>query len=525
MKPLQILFVDDEHFVIRGINSLIDWKSNGFTEPLAAHSGEAALALMERQPVDVVITDVKMAPMDGLELLREIKRRGYKCEVIILSCHSEYALSRAAIQNGACDYLFKPEMMPEDILRSVKAAAERLAMRQTEDQKVEHLRERLTEKEASVKHAVLLDLMDGRRMTLAQFQEELRPFPLAFPPDAVDVALIRVTDPKVAFSGGKTEYQFKSEVLAKITQALDPPGAYETLARDAMHYLLICASELSALHSRQRLRKQIYMIFDSLRTDLHLEAVCGVARLRQPIVALGEIYGQAYACATHAMRAGLVVFHDELPIAPQNDGSWIGELLQMYADMRQEDHDARIRRIFGLINQRTEVSREMLIELSAGILSMLLEGPGKEAGALSLVYERQERLFSNLYSLFTIDMFEDYLLTAAHAAESGGNIKRLEIKRACAYLHKNLSNPALSLNEVAHHAGMSKNYFSLIFKEETGEGFAQYLTRIRLESAQELMRTTSMKVYQIAEAVGFSDWRYLTRVYKKQFGHNLTGQR
>jgi hypothetical protein len=72
----------------------------------------------------------------------------------------------------------------------------------------------------------------------------------------------------------------------------------------------------------------------------------------------------------------------------------------MYAAMPREDHDARIRRFSALINQQAEVSREMLVELSAGILSILLEGAGTAADALSMVFGRQDACFSNLYTLY-----------------------------------------------------------------------------------------------------------------------------
>jgi two-component system response regulator YesN len=113
MKPLQILLVDDEHFVIRGINSLIDWEGNGFPEPLADHSGEAALALMERQPVDIVDHRCEMAPMDGLGIAAGDQGAGdTNAKSSSSACHSEYAYSARGHSKRCLRLLFKPEMMP-----------------------------------------------------------------------------------------------------------------------------------------------------------------------------------------------------------------------------------------------------------------------------------------------------------------------------------------------------------------------------------------------------------------------------
>ncbi len=97
-----------------------------------------------------------------------------------------------------------------------------------------------------------------------------------------------------------------------------------------------------------------------------------------------------------------------------------------------------------------------------------------------------------------------------------------EMKIALEYIHDKLCDNNLSLQTAADHAGLSRNYFSKVFKETMGENFIDYVTRLRVEKAKDLYTTTGMKIYEIAEEVGYSDWHYLYSVYKKHEGHSMS---
>ena len=92
-------------------------------------------------------------------------------------------------------------------------------------------------------------------------------------------------------------------------------------------------------------------------------------------------------------------------------------------------------------------------------------------------------------------------------------------------MSEHLDDPTLSLQMLAERANMSKNYFASLLKEQTGENFVAYLTRLRVHRARELYLNTDLKIYKIAEAVGYSDWHYLYQVYRKYVGHSLSQEK
>ena len=99
------------------------------------------------------------------------------------------------------------------------------------------------------------------------------------------------------------------------------------------------------------------------------------------------------------------------------------------------------------------------------------------------------------------------------------------MRAALDYIRDQLGDKDLSLQTVADQVGISRNYFSRIFKEVMGVNFIDYVTRLRVEKARSLYINTDMKIYEIAELVGYSDWHYLYSVYKKQLGHSMSKEK
>ena len=118
---MNLLFVDDEPLVRRGLQSLVDWKAQGFSVQGEAGDGEEALeALLSLRP-DIVLLDVRMPGMSGVEVMRRAREAGFRGKFILLTGYAEFAYARAAIRCGATDYLLKP-VNNADLYRAVEAA-------------------------------------------------------------------------------------------------------------------------------------------------------------------------------------------------------------------------------------------------------------------------------------------------------------------------------------------------------------------------------------------------------------------
>lgn len=119
-----LLIVDDEAYARQAVANTISWAEHG-SEVHQVSSGKEALDFMEKRTVDVLMTDIRMPSMTGLELLEKVYQNGWSPAAIVLSSFNEFELVRSAMQLGAEDYLFKPTMMPTDILESVQRVLEK----------------------------------------------------------------------------------------------------------------------------------------------------------------------------------------------------------------------------------------------------------------------------------------------------------------------------------------------------------------------------------------------------------------
>ena len=114
---IKVLIVDDDSLTRIGLMSSIEWEENGFQVIGEAESGEEALEMCRRQVPDIMLTDISMAEMNGIELIENIKEKGYDIKIIILTCYENFSFLHKALHMGVEDYILKVGMMPSDILK------------------------------------------------------------------------------------------------------------------------------------------------------------------------------------------------------------------------------------------------------------------------------------------------------------------------------------------------------------------------------------------------------------------------
>lgn len=406
-----LLIVDDEAFAREAVANTIAWQDHG-VQVFQASSGAEALALMEQQEIHLLMTDIRMPAMSGLELIEEVHRRGYDPGIIVLSSYNEFELVRSAMQLGAEDYLFKPTMMPKEIQEAVL---------------------RILEKKR--KSAVREEPPEARsREYLGRFLQGEK----------------RKPDEKLPASW--KEMWDKREV-AVITVRL-------------FHY-----------------QKCLLQVFED---DLNLLQF-SIGNV------LGEILGQERGHEVFRMN------HKEYAIV-----TW---------KMERETGDQAM----------AEISERLL---SGFTFLKLYYGMSAAAGVSSFGQglEQLGRKHAQSVELCSRADPDVRKILFAREAKGQGAMKR-EMYQALNFIGENLGNPGLSLSMVADSIGVSKNYFSRIFKESMGVKFVDYVTKQRMEQARNLYLNSDLKIYEIAEKVGYSDWHYLYSLYKKTYGHSLSKEK
>lgn len=126
---LKVMIVEDELLARTGLRMLVEWEKNGFQLVAEATDGQEALQILMRTPVDIVITDIRMPVMDGLELMREIRARNLYCQIVVLSSYDDFEYVKQAMVLGARDYIHKPTMTPDEIIATLNRVAAEIRIR------------------------------------------------------------------------------------------------------------------------------------------------------------------------------------------------------------------------------------------------------------------------------------------------------------------------------------------------------------------------------------------------------------
>ncbi|MFC4810836.1 response regulator [Paenibacillus sp. GCM10023250] len=535
----KVLLVDDEPPITRNLEKVIPWSMLGLEIAGTAKNGVEALELLTANPADLVLCDIRMPVMDGLELVRQIRERGLPCDVIMLSGYQDFAYTRSAIQYGVKDYILKP--IPYDELTGVIARVmaerrKRMQREQEEQRKLERIIDLANEK---LLYDVLMDYTDSTPDNwLLAGQEQLLGEPkYTLIVLDIDVCSEDVRDWRDWPDKERKRWNFAvCSILRDALRRGELPHSVIQM-RDGEWCVLVLggADDPPGRGGADAERDQLCgkrvigwaeLLLKSVRQHAKLGLHAGVY---YKIAAMNEL-SAAYAAVRRGMQlaaddAAIAFYGGEQPAACEL-GRTLWEIAErLIAAMKRGDAagvDAEQRRIAERLQGAGGVP-EGRLKAWLHFLALHLMRELKEAGLL--LREQEEALWRKMDRRFGV---KDLLAAIRQASSEGAarstdKRKHSELLMAQAkhYIDRHLFRD-LSVEEAATHVGLSTSHFSLLFKGAYGETFIEYVTRQRMETAKALLQDTPKTVAQIAKEVGYSERRYFTKVFMKYTGQNPT---
>lgn len=510
MNPVTVLVVDDE-LPIREELRAFPWESCGAELIGEAGNGEEALMKCEPYPPDIIVSDIAMPTMDGLALMAEVRRRYPGVQVILLTCHSDFQYAKEAIRLGALEYILKVSLDEEELKDAIKKAKEALLRerghRRHETRllraKTAKRLEALVEKFRAAPRSSVPEIGpdDWERLGIGQsFPYRFVRLWLSVPPDASWIVQDAVHSVLI-------DYEQRNASCA----AWFPIGADE-----AAIWFANCESADRLIPDAERLLGDIRSAVAATslvdERDAALHAVVGDA-VRSRADALAAL------AATSEWKETAFYLQDPSPSLRIGMPPPLRELTEehrkfLHAALRQAGWDAeRLVRFASndfpawCIEQRIRPLplKRLLAQWASERLS--------ELGAANEAYER----VSSLLAAADLKSLTDAFVRLVRSTTVTEEHVRPEIKDAKRWIQDRLQEP-LTLTLVAERAGLRPEYFSRLFKDETGESVNQYITRLRMEKALELLKHSQLKVYEVAEAVGIPNYRYFTSMFRNWAG-------
>lgn len=525
---LKVLIADDEAIVRVGLKSLIDWEAHGFLLVGEANNGKKAWELFKKYAPDILITDLKMPQVDGLELLKKISGSSVSCRAVVLSNYDDFHLVKQAMKLGACDYLLKLEMEPEQLLKTLDALAREIALKRAEQSRQVQIKQ---------------DIKTGLEVLRREFLREIACMG-HFDPDyfldgvaryEIKLDLERIYCLVLQVGNGYKLENMDSEQVSSIETAMINI-CEETMGQDGRGYcfpinpqkLAMLVSPSKGAPAGELIIRQSRNMVEMLKHYLGLITTVGVS---EPACSPCQV-PRAFEQATEALRYRFFKDNDQVirwdKIRSFPTPKDVYSVLPYRAQLEQAFENARVR---DLENCLKLISRE--------IAESGLSQEGACHGALQLYFitneilaqrnlqpeqvlvssRRSHRDFLEIVNLeqiqtWLVQLQKDLIefLQAGEATDYPWMIR--EVKR---FVLQNYSKQ-LSLSEVAELVGLTPSYFSTLFKQHVGVNYSEYLTNVRLEEGKELLLNSALRVYEISHLIGYPNHYYFHRLFKKRMG-------
>lgn len=515
LEQYRLILVDDEENLRRGIIHRIDWEKHGFAVVGEAENGCNGLELAEQTRPDVVISDIKMPFMDGLEMSRQILKQQPNVKVILLSGFDDFEYAQEAMTLGISEYILKPISADE-----LEAVLDKLHARITEEvqqqRSIERLREHYRRSLPVLREQLLhrmLDrpLEDDPIADMERFEVDMRAgcYAVAYlhadapahgldePRELVPVSVRELVENRLEKTGFRFQCVIRGDCAVFIvlldgvggmSALIDTLDSICTMGERSLGLVLSAGIGLPVTDA-----KTIYQSTQGAREALGYRALAGAGRA----IYIGDI--EPNPSARFAF--------DEKALKRLVDDIKLGKTAQLPADAEAlvrcccaEGMSVQQHR-FCVMTILTELGKLMQIyqlDISGFRLEQFLEDASPAA------------LLQQLTALS-----RQIAVSIGHGRSR--SVSQL-VENAKEYVAAHYQEPTLSAERVCAHLHVSQSYFSTLFKRETGENFVAHLTRIRLERAVELLRTSDDKAYIIAEKIGLLDPNYFSYIFKKQYG-------
>ncbi|CAM3598050.1 response regulator transcription factor [Marinicrinis lubricantis] len=502
---MNVLIVDDEPLVRIGIKSAVNWKEEGMTIVGEASDGEEALKLIHELAPDIVILDIKMPKRDGLEVLQRMKDWEMSSDVIVLSSFDDVEHVKQAIKLGAVDYFHKPDMNAEQIISVLRKLKEKRSKYADASDQHHQGNARLF-KENELRDW-MLGKAEGPTKTLL-FEGNMRVF--TFKVRSYTEVLQRYTEENRMMLY-KTISNITSELLSKENETEFVP------IQDNVYCVVSSHRESRSLQAGLlRIQELIQRINSSLKRFVNVETVYAVSDTFQ-----GFRQGhQAFLQAQRAMETSF--YHEQEQILYyQNvkacDDTVRDKAASLVSDMKNAIMDERFGDFLNELEEweTTVRSRECLSQAEVktvyeGLLFMLEDGVTNEHVKSQAEQAESFQKLTDLYKPYFIER-------SSKGSKNQQHDYSLLIRNILEYVEENYAqNMTLKLLGLQFHA--SPNYISRLFKQEVGQGLFDYINEVRIKHAKKLLKDYRKKIYEVAEAVGFSSQAHFSIVFQKHEG-------
>lgn len=515
----KVFLVEDEIVTREGIRDNVDWKANGFDYCGEAADGETALILLRTAKPDILITDIKMPFMDGLQLGKIVREHMPWIKIIILSGHDEFEYAKEAINIGVTEYLLKP-ITVQDMHKVLQKLGRQLDQERKEQENFQKMQGQLEENQALLRENLLLKVVTGA-VNSTEAIEKGQSLGLDLIARCYLIVILK-------FEIGDRSEQFDYDEYQKIQNIVsglvgNNPDIF-LIKKDWKELVLLMKGNIP-----QYLEEESGLLLGSIKKEVErtrYQLTIGVGAQKDRIADIYQSFIEAFVTIQKAADRGKEGANQAVEKA---------ELLNVNKSAVETYLNCGVIEDFedffnGYIQPLGETAlKSYLIKnyLFMDVVVATARLVNELGGDMDIVIPELNSIESILANIKTIQQLKDEISTLMLNAmtfrdsQTSSQHKKV-IRQAKDYIAQHYMEPDLSLYEIASLVNLSSSHFSMVFSQETCQTFKEYLTTTRMNKAKELLRTTSLSSNDISFQVGFNDPHYFSYVFKKNNGVSPT---
>lgn len=512
---IKLLIVEDEWLVREGLKHTIAWNELDCELVGEAENGVEALEILKKQEVDIVLTDIRMPGMDGLELARHVVENYPEIEIVFLTGFDEFSYAQTALKLGSADYILKPTN-PHELTQTFKRVIGKVEQKQEQRQKHEMAQSFLKDHQLRLVSSLFYNLCIGSagNKELELFQEIRGESRKSLAPYQIVVIELETADEHDEQGRNYLPNDWETDLL-HVTQGCMFRLFYHRIV------LMLTGNQLQSEWAKEHLMSPLQ------RQDKKACTICWSDR-HDSLHDLPMAYEEALYAVQHVVYLGypaeihysqlnaLTGLTDRHSITDQD----LEELVKWKND---EDIETSVQEwMVGLLKEyRNEMERrKVTFHFIFDVYMRLYRIMGGNSGIPD--HEHLLRKWSQSDSpQAMINWLIEVMVAIRRQYTEQAKTSRHGIQQTMDDLKENY-HLDISLQDMARSAHMSESYYSRLFKKHAGISFIEYLTMLRMERAKELLLHPDERIYEVSLAVGYQDSRYFSQLFRKYTGESPT---
>lgn len=514
MKRLRVMILDDEERILHGLERF-DWEAHGCALSAKAKNGAEGLEKLEEARPDIIVSDIKMPVMGGLEFAKEARKRLPEVQIILLTGYDEFEYAKSAIGIGVREYLLKPLNFAElsDLLKRLCKEHEDARLK---EQKLAEFMERYRIATPVIRQQYVGDLVRGNIRDRKEIEKRM---------ESIDVTIENYVCVKARV--------YKSRPMESWLREFAVMNMAESMACGYCQDLLTCMDGADYC---------LVVIFGEGESERRCADTC-VKFCEELQKAVGSTLGEEICFGislTDRNPCNIPHLMEEASAACDQSSFLGNDSIVQYADIRNRQNDWKtsdgqkrrintlvstgdidgieemVRSIFGQDEDWGDGVRIRAMDLLCSLI--LYSEPGKAANTAKLLHESTERIYGAKNAGEVKRYVLKLLVILANSNKERTNDKNQSfVGSMLGYLELHYKND-ISLDELADEFHVSKNYVTRLLKRYTGKSFSENVLRIRMNKAVELITSTDYSISRVGDLVGYHDTSYFIQVFKKQMG-------